>query len=60
MRMSIKELEDKREITKHFKVVFDNTLTIEDFNSEDEFINAYQESARIELNEFADHEYIEL
>lgn len=60
MRMSIKELEDKQEITKHFKVVFDKTLTIEDFSSEDEFINAYQESARIELGEFADHEYIEL
>lgn len=60
MRMSIKELEDKQEITNHFKIVFDNTLSIEDFNSEDEFIDAYQESARIELNEYADHEYIEL
>lgn len=60
MRMSIKELEDKQEITNHFKIVFDNTLTMEDFDSEDEFIDAYQESARIELNEYADHEYIEL
>ena len=60
MRMSIKEFEDKHEITNYFKIVFDNTLSIEDFNSEDEFIDAYQESARIELNEYADHEYIEL
>lgn len=60
MRMSIKELEDKQEITNYFKIVFDNTITMEDFDSEDEFIDAYQESARIELNEYADHEYIEL
>lgn len=60
MRMSIKELEDKHEITNYFKIVFDNTLSMEDFASEDEFIDAYQESARIELNEYADHEYIEL
>lgn len=60
MRMSIKELEDKQGISKHYNIVFDNTLTMEDFDSEDEFIDAYQESARIELNEYADHEYIEL
>ncbi|MCI2864583.1 hypothetical protein [Staphylococcus hominis] len=60
MNLSIKELEDKQEISKHYNIVFDNTLTMEDFDSEDEFIEAYQESARIELNEYADHEYIEL
>lgn len=60
MNLSIKELEVKQEISKHYNIVFDNTLTMEDFDSEDEFIEAYQESARIELNEYADHEYIEL
>ncbi len=60
MKVSIKEVEDVYNIIKHCKIVFDNTITMEDFENEDEFIKAYQEGARIELSEYADHEYIDL
>lgn len=60
MKISIKQLNERYELFRYFKIVFDNTLTIEDFNTYDEYIQAVQESARIELNEYADHEYLDL
>lgn len=60
MKISIKQLNERYELFRHFKVVFDNTIIMEDFETEDEYIQAVQESARIELSEYADHEYLDL
>ncbi|WP_373442554.1 hypothetical protein [Staphylococcus equorum] len=60
MKISIKQLNERYELDRYYKVVFDNTITIEDFESEDEFITAVQESARVELTDYADHEYLDL